>query len=295
MKEIASRLLTFAGKVFPADALPELFHDNWCVGERAFLRFGDHAVIFLAQKGGEMRLGVAALREKYLPANFVGEKESLPGGAVLISALCDDKNASALRRHCPKCAPSFPADKNALAQMEIFSGDEAQLACLRDRLTFAAFADGMHKKYVLCGVAKDPAVAARLLEHGATCIVFAAEGKTAQPMPEEYRGRRFVLSARHAVKITGDFSFGEVLREAEKIAGLAAAKNAAWMLQMTEKISVPEHLVLARELYCRKAAPLQWVAPADEKDMSDHAAIAAQYGKYEFKTVENETEKNKKE
>ncbi len=281
MKEIAAGLLTLLGRPSSWDAPIGLSHGGWCVGERAFLRFGDRVVIFLAQNGEKMCLGVAALREKYLPENFVGEKEPLPGGAVLLTASCDGKNASALRRHCPKCVPSLPGK----GVESILAENEAELPLVRDRMTFAAFADGMQKRYALVGTAKDAAAAARLLDCGATCIVFAPEEKAASPMPEEYRGRRFVLSAHRALEIGEENFPGETLREAEKIAKLAAAKCAAWQLHLPGKISAAEHLVLARELYCRNATPSRVLAAAEQKDLTDHAAIAAMYGKYEFKTV----------
>ncbi|GEM_PF-5535170 len=294
MKEIAASLLASLGNLPKANLSGALDHDDWHVAPQAVLRFGEHVVIFLAVNGMNMRLGVAALREKYLPENFVGEKTLLPGGGTLLTALCDRRNAAALRRHCPRCAASAPGKDDELVLAEnfnanehaflLFCGDEKTLCALRDELVFAAFADGMTKKYALGGTAHDVAAAARLFDCGATLVDFAPEFGAAEALPAEYQKKRFVLTKSCAIATGNGTFYPELVRNAEKIAKLAAAHHGAWQLRATGEFPVAAHLVLARELYKKNAVPQRLVVAATA-NVEEHAAIAAQYGKYGLQTV----------
>ncbi|MCQ2377857.1 MAG: hypothetical protein MJ016_01420 [Victivallaceae bacterium] len=304
METIAASLWTQLGHL-PAGArmLPPSSSGPWRVPERGWCLFGEKTAFFLATDGIRRRFGAVALREKFLPGFFSGEKFSLPRGGVGLAGECNAVNAAALRRLLPGCAPSAPG---AVGGVELISAPEAigetgsfpvvlaereNFGDVLDAATFAAFESGMKRPFGVGVRVRDAQEAEKFFRAGATFAVLSVPGAPADGLDRDEYAPRVFLTGNRAVAVSEkDFAqarsvVGAALDAAPETAAAAAAHGAAWSLEISAPLSEAAHWILARELRKKAATPRELRFAPEGKETSVHAEIAACYGNYPIKTV----------
>ena len=227
MEEIASSLWAQRGRA-PAGARPGLMlrHDRWSVAETAYRFFGEKTAFFLASNGEVRRFGVVALREKFLPDDFSGEKTALPHGGVLLAGNCDAKNAAALRRRFRECAPSTPEkgkragffpSPEKLGETEdfpVFLAEAGKIGAMLDEAAFSAFSRGLKHPFGVGAEARSAREAQALFGAGASWVVLKAAAAPAPEIGREEYADRLFLAGKAVVAITEkDFSAAAFLPE----------------------------------------------------------------------------------
>ncbi len=232
-------------------------------------RLGERAAVAAVHENSQVRILVVALRPKFLPDGFVGEKRDLPGGGLMLIGDAAE-NGAALVRHWPWCGASVPVGE---AELRRYAPGEVKPAEFWERDDRGG--------YAVVAAVKSAAEVPELLQSGVT--ILRREVGAEAPAPPEvakaqsaaYAGRSFLLGGGRKVEFAPGAAeriarkFGAELASVAEMARRIAGKA---RLELSGIGDAAEHLYWARELVLRQIEADFVLGGAENEDLADEIA-----------------------